>query len=227
MEEFDLKELLYSFWKKRFLIVVAILVGAILGVIYTKFILKPMYQSYTTLVLAKASTSTTDNTSAINQNDLVLNQKLVSTYGEIIKSRTVLNEVIERLKIDTTYESLSKNISITSKKDTELLQITVSYQDPKVAADIANTMAEVFTNKIKEIYKIENVSIIDEAIEKPLPYNISTVKNVISFSLCALFLVMVLIFITLYFDNTITSQEEVERLLNINVIAVIPKYEQD
>ena len=90
MEEIDLKELFNVLVKKMYIIVLTTIFCALLGFIYSKFIVTPMYNSSTSFVLSKSENG--QNTS-ITQNDLTLNSKLVSTYGAIIKSKTIASSV--------------------------------------------------------------------------------------------------------------------------------------
>ena len=89
MEELDIIELLYALKDKIKYIVVTVVVFAIMGLIYSKFLVTPMYKSTTTFVLSKTkdSTSQSENVDeAITQNDVTLNSKLVSTYSKLVKS---------------------------------------------------------------------------------------------------------------------------------------------
>ena len=92
MEEIDLKEILYYIFKKKFWVILLTIIGMIVGGLYTKFMVTPMYSSYSTVVLSKPTTNTvsSDSTSeGITQNDVTLNSKLIATYSEIMKSRVV------------------------------------------------------------------------------------------------------------------------------------------
>ena len=90
-----------------------------------------MYTASTTLVLATSSgENTQDATNSITTTDVTLNSKLVSTYSELVKSKKVLRKVISNLNIDVKEESLRKNITVSSVKDTELIEITVSNEEP-------------------------------------------------------------------------------------------------
>ena len=117
MEELDIIELLYALKNKVKYIVVAVVLCAILGLVYSKFLVTPMYRSSTTFVLSKSTDSTTPNdinqtSEAITQNDVTLNSKLVSTYSEIIKSKSIAKEVINSLGLDMSVEELKRKIQI-------------------------------------------------------------------------------------------------------------------
>ena len=232
MEELDIIELLYALKNKIKYIVIIVVVFALLGLIYSKFLVTPMYKSSTTFVLSKSKDITIQsenntNSEAITPNDITLNSKLVSTYSEIIRSKTIAKEVINSLGLDMTISEFISGVSVTSKDDTELIEITVSNSDSKLSADIANSLAEVFREKVNEIYKIDNLSVIDVAEPSDVPYNIGTIKNILLFAVIGLVLSCGVIFIIVYFDDTIKDEKDIESLLNIPVIASIPKLEDE
>ena len=232
MEELDIIELLYALKNKIKYIVITVVVFALLGLIYSKFFVTPMYKSSTTFVLSKSKNLTIQsenntNSEAITQNDISLNSKLVLTYSEIIRSKTIAKEVINSLGLDMTISEFISGVSVTSKDDTELIEITVSNSDSKLSADIANSLAEVFREKVNEIYKIDNLSVIDVAEPSDVPYNIGTIKNILLFAVIGLVLSCGIVFIFVYFDDTIKDEKDIESLLNIPVIASIPKLEDE
>ena len=141
-----------------------------------------------------------------------------------MKSRTVAKQVIEKLGLKISEDDLINSISVQAKKDTELLEISVSNSDPKTAADIANTLAEVFTEKVKEVYQIENVTVIDKAEMDNNPYNVNMPKTAAIFAFGFLIVSCLIIFVRVYFNNTIKTPEEIEKALGLPVLAVIPKF---
>ena len=171
MEEIDLKDLLSYFWSKKVIILVMFLLGLVIGEVYTAVIQKPLYQSYTTILLTKASDTT------ITSNDVTLNRNLVDTYREIIKSKKVLNKVINNLELDYDYGALNRKVGVTSINDTEIIKITVVDKDSKQASDIANEIANVFNAEVVKLYDIQNVGIIDVAEETDTPYNVNLDKK--------------------------------------------------
>lgn len=222
MEEIDIKEIIYYIFKKKVWVILCCILGLIAGVVYTKFFVTPMYSSYSTVVLSKPTDNSSTTSEGITQNDITLNSKLVATYSEIMKSRAVASEVKEELGLDISEEALMSNISVTAKDDTEMLKIQVSNEDPVVAANVANSLSEVFSSKVKEIYNIENVTVIDTAIASSSPYNVSYAKNAAIFGMVGLLLSCGVLFVIFYFDTTIKSKSEVEDLLGLEVLAVIP-----
>lgn len=226
MEEINLKDLFSYFVSKIFIVVITLAVAVLVSAIYAEVIKVPKYQSYTTIVLTTSS-ETEGNSNSITQNDITLNQKLVSTYREIIKSRRVLDQVIENLGLDMKVEQLSGMISVTNEEDTELIKITVSCEEKALARDIANEIAKVFSNEIMEIYNIKNVSIIDKAIKSNNPYNMNTTKDVVIGAVIGIVLGLGIIFVMFYFDTTIKNAEEVQTKLGLPLLGVVPRVEKE
>lgn len=223
MEEIDLKELLSLFWSKKTQIILIVLIFMILGVIYTIGFVTPMYSSSTTLVLASSnSNQATANT--ITATDITVNSKLVSTYSEIVKSKNIMRQVISNLGIKIDEEGLRKHVTVSSVKDTELIEITVTNENPSNASKIANEISKVFINKIKDIYNIENIQIVDEAEVSTAPSNINHAKDVIIFTLVGIVVAIGYVLVANMLDTTIKSAEEVEKEFKIPVLATIPLY---
>ena len=229
MEELDLKQLVNIFWNKRLHVISIVLIFLIIGTVYTFLFVTPKYKSYTSLVLAR-SESTTENetdTSTITQTDITLNQKLVSTYSELVKSKNVLREVIKNLNINESEENLKDNITVSAVKDTELIQITVTNYYPDRASDIANEIAKVFTKKVGEIYNINNVYIVDEAERANTPYNINHIKDIAIFIAIGLIVSVGYVLISNLLDTTVKSAEDIEKELGVVALASIPLLKDD
>ena len=227
MEELDLKELFNIFWNKKVQIILIVLIFIAIGVIYTVGFVRPMYSSYTTLVLATVenTTGTTETTNSITTTDVTLNSKLVSTYSEIVKSKNVLRQVISNLGIEIEEETLRNNITVNSVKDTELIEITVSNENATYSAKVANEIAKVFTEKVKDIYNINNVHIVDEAEVSNNPSNINHIRDIIIFAVIGFVISAGYVLIANMLDTTIKTAEDIEKGFNVPVLASIPLIE--
>ena len=220
MEELDLKDLFMMLWNKKLQIVLIIAIFAVIGIIYTMGFVIPEYSSYTTLLLVGSSNNEDKNT--ITTTDITLNSKLVSTYSVLIKSTDVVSKVISNLGIDMNAEALKRNISVTSEEDTEVLRITVTDPNPSYAVKIANETAKVFSEKVAEIYKINNVYIVDEAKESSTPSNVNHIKDLAIFVAIGIVVSVGYVLVANMLDTTVKSVEDVEKAFKIPVIATIP-----
>ena len=229
MEELNLKQLINIIWNGKKYIIITIILAILLGIGYSYFLVTPKYEASTTLVLAKAEEKTTNEISTgITQTDLNLNQNLVSTYRELIRSKTVIREVMENLKItDLKENTLKNNISVSSVKDTELIEITVRDENPERATNIANEIAKVFTVQVAEIYNINNVHVIDKAETNNIPYNVHHAKDIFVFVLIGVIFSIVSIIIISLLDTTVKTQEDIEKTTGMIILAEIPEISFD
>lgn len=229
MEEFELKELIRMFWNKKIHIILITLIFIVIGTIYTIGFVTPMYTSSTTLVLAASDKTTETNKQAgtITTTDVTLNSKLVATYSELVKSKNVLRQVISNLGIKVNEEDLRNNITVSSVKETELIEITVSNENASYAAKIANEIAKVFTAKVGEIYNINNVHVVDEAEVSTEPSNINHTKDIVIFAFIGIVISVMYVLIANMLDTTVKIQEDIEKAIKIPVLANIPIYNMD
>lgn len=217
MEEIDISQLLNYFKSKVVYILFAFALGFCLSSIYVNRFRTPVFTSSTTILLNQANENV-----QISYNDISLNKSLVSTYGEIIKSKRVLSQVIEEMKLDYLYRDLYKMINVTEISDTSIIKISVTDEDSELASNIANSIATVFAREIVSIYNIENISIIDVAEPTDIPSSRSAIKIIGISSLAFVVMASAIIFCFYYFDTSIKNEEEVEKITGLPVIGTIP-----
>lgn len=221
MEEISLKEVFHII-KDRLKLIVAITISVTLitGLV-SIFFIEEKYQTFTTLIVGR-QVENNKSDPELDYNDLLLNQKLVSTYGELVKMRAVSDKVIDNLKLDMTYKELGDKLSVNLVKDTEIIKLEVMDSDPERATKIANETALVFIDTVKDIMNIENVKIIDEAQVPKAPVS-PRVKLNIAIGLVLGFMISIfIVFLLEYLDTTIKTADELEKLLELPVIGTIP-----
>lgn len=221
MEELDLKELLTLFWNKKVKILLIVAIFMLIGVIYTVGFVTPMYTSSTTLVLANTASD------KITTSDITLNSNLVATYSELAKSKKVVTKVISNLGIDVDVEKVRKNITVTSRKNTEVIEISVTNEYATNAAKIANEIAKVFSEEVADIYNINNIHVVDRAEVDNEPSNVNHLKDIIMFMFIGLVAAIIYVLVLNMLDTTIKTAEEVEKQFKIPVLVSIPLYSFD
>ena len=216
METVDIKEIVDYLKSKITIIVLITLLVTILGVSFKLFVQVPKYSSSTTILLIN---NTSDAT--LTYNDLSINKNLVSTYSEIVKSKRVLSQVIKNLDLDYSYSELNKKVDVSSVTNTELIKITVTDTNKKLAKDIANETAKVFSLEIPELYNISNVNILDKAENATTPSNMNFIKELILFVIAGLVLGLGVVIVIYYFDRTIKSTEQIETKIGLSVLGTV------
>lgn len=217
MEEINIKELLQYMKEKIWIVGIALVLSLTTSIIYTQAIKKPIYKSSTTYVLISDS-----NKEGITTSEVTLNEKLIATYKEIIKSRNILEKVIQELNLYETPSSLAKKISVEQVGTSSMIKITVSNKDPEMAKKIAETIGNAFSKEIESLYKISNLGLVDKALVPLAAANESNSKEMIMINGGALALSLMIIFMLFYFDNTVKDQEQVQEKTNLPVLGNVP-----
>lgn len=226
MEEISLKEYFLIIRNRIGLIILLTVISVVTSGLVSFFVLKPEYQTFTTLIVGKPKDyQNVDN--KLDYNDLLLNQKLVSTYGELVKTRAVADEVIENLGLDISYKDFREKVNVNLVKDTEIIKLEVVDTDPILAAEIANETAQVFMENVKDIMMVENVQVIDRAQVPDMPIKPRPKLNMAIAGVLGLMVGIFLVFLLEYLDNTIKTPDDVEKYLGLPVIGTIPLVEDN
>ena len=146
----------------------------------------------------------------------------MSTYSELIKSNKILRQVISNLNIDISEAQLKKNVAVKCVEETEVIQITVTNENPTYAAKIANEIAKLFSNMISDIYNINNIYIVDEAEVANSPSNIHHSKDIAIFTALGLAISIMYVLIANMLDTTIKTPEDIEKGVGLPVLVTIP-----
>ena len=223
-ETIELRELLEILLKRKLLIIIMTVLCTVAGGVYSVFLITPMYNAETTMMVNGAK-NMTDIASSLDIGSINLSQKLVVTYGEIVKSRIVLEQTIDSLKLDMTYEQLLRKTTAQQVGGTEILKIAVQDEDPEQAAVIANKISDVFVKEVMRILKVNNVETIDKAIPIEKPVNVKTALNIAIAMILGLMLGVFTAFVLEYMDNTIKTENDVHKHLDLPVLGLIPDHD--
>lgn len=218
-ETIDLKEYFLIIKKKAWIIALITSMAMLASGIISFFVLSPVYQTKTTLIVNSDKAPGTD---VITGDQISVSQKLAVTYGEIIKSKTVLDEVANQLKIKDGYEEIEKKLTVSPVADTQIVEVSVEDTNPKRAADIANAIPKVFTKEVKRITKANNVEVIDKAIIPKDPIKPNKVMNIMISAVLGFMVSLFVIFLLEYMDNKIKSPQDIEKYLGLPLLGVIP-----
>lgn len=223
-DEIDLKNIFKIFWGRKIGIVIIILLCIIAGYVYTTFFVNPVYTATATAILT-SNTESEEGQSAVTQSEVTLNNSLLSTYRGIATSDSVVSKVISNLGLDMSAETLKNQISVTSATNTQIIQISVKNADANLAAKIANEIRAVFTDRIAELYDMQNIKPLDDAKVPNAPSNINHTKDIIMFAAVGVVLAVIYAIMANLLDNTVKSSSDIEKAVGLNVIAEIPVYE--
>lgn len=218
--EVDLLEVFFTLLHNWRSLLLACLVGAaIMGAFHTFFV-TASYRASTELYI-------TNTDSMISLQDLQIGSALTEDYQNIIKSRAVLNKVIDDLQLDADYKELSKLISVSNPTGTHIIHTAVTTSDLALSRDIANDLLNVSIDRIYQIVGTSEPTIIDyseaEAVEDVTP---GILKYMAIGGAIGIFLVAAFVIIRMFMDNTMKSDDDVEKYLQLPVLSAVPYYRE-
>ncbi|WHY61516.1 YveK family protein [Cytobacillus firmus] len=223
-ETISLKELFQTL-KKRFSLIIAItIVAVMISGIVSYFVLTPIYQSSTQILVNQAK----DEQGVYTAGEVQTNLQLINTYNVIIKSAAILELVKKELNLDITTGALNEKITVQSEQNSQVVTISVQDEDPQMAADIANKTAEVFQKEIVNIMNVNNVTILAKAElgENPSPVKPQPLLNIAIAMVVGLMAGVGIAFLLEYLDNTIKDEQDIEKAVGLPVLGVIATIEE-
>lgn len=214
--EIDLLQLFYALKKKIWFILAAMIIGGGLAGAYSKFLITPQYSSTSMMYILSKETTLTSLA------DLQIGSQLTEDYKVIVNSRPVLGEVIDSLALDMSYEQLLAKVSIGNPTDTRILTVTVTDPDPYRAKAIVDCVAETASDYIGEIMEMIPPKIIENGTVATRKTSPSNGKNAVLGALAGMVLVCGVIVIQVIMNDTVRTEEDVERYLGLSVLASVP-----
>ena len=219
-EVIDLREYLSIIKKKWFIMAILCAVCVAASAVYSFFIAKLVYQAETTLTV---KTEKTEGTNSLSNDQVMVSQKLALTYGEIIKSRKVLDEVIKNLDLKESNGSLASKISVSTVTDTQIIKVSVQDTNKSNAAKIANEIPKVFAKEAIRIADANGVEVIDKAQTPVNPVSPNKKMNILIAGVLGVMIGLFIIFIIEFLNNKIKTPQDIEKELGLPLLGVIPE----
>lgn len=219
-ETIDLRELL-GILKKRFsMIFVITIIATLVSGIVSFYFITPQYEAKTELLVNKENTA---QEGAITQQQIDTNRKLMETYNVIIKTPRILKPVAKEVGMAGKEKMLASMINVTAVKESQVMSVTVTHENPKKAVEIANTISSTFKTEIVNIMSVDNVQILTEAEydQTAAPVKPNKMLNIAIAFVVGLMTSVGLAFLLEYMDKTIKTDQDVARKLGLPVLGSI------
>ncbi|MEW9109069.1 MAG: Wzz/FepE/Etk N-terminal domain-containing protein [Cytobacillus gottheilii] len=218
-ETISLKELFQTLKKRMALIIIITLVAVMASGAISYFVLTPVYQSSTQILVNQAATEE----GQYSTSEVQTNLQLINTYNVIIKSPAILEIVSNELDLGMTSGQLNSKIAVQSEQNSQVVTISVQDENANRAAEIANKTAEVFQREIVEIMNINNVTILAQAevTENQSPIKPQPLLNIAIALVVGAMAGVGLAFLLEYMDNTVKTEQDIEKIAELPVIGVI------
>lgn len=222
IKEINLAELLSALLRKLWLVVLCAVVAGALVYAYTANFVTPMYRSRITVYVNNTIVTNNSNNLSISATDLATSQRLVATYINILKSDRVLDPVAEKVGGGLTAASIRSLMAAAALDETEVFEVQVSHSDPKMAAKIANTIAEVAPEKIEDIVAGSSTKIIDNAKVAARPFSPNKSRNTTFGMIAGAVLAICFIVLQTLLDVRVKGEEDLALISNAPVLGLIP-----
>ncbi|MBS6395790.1 MAG: hypothetical protein KH452_01380 [Clostridiales bacterium] len=217
--EIDLKKIMYLLWRNLALIILVTLVSAGAGYAYVRYGVTPVYRASADMLVnnSKEAAAPTVTTS-----DMAASSNLVKTYSVILKSHTLLEQVIEDLGLTCTYDTLAGAISVSSVDGTQIMRISVQHADAGMALQIVDKIVELAPAAIMDTVDAGSVKTIDAPWTTGVPVSPNEKKYILAAGSFGMLLCLGILILKELLNDTFKSEEEIRNLLGLPVLSVIP-----
>jgi capsular polysaccharide biosynthesis protein len=216
--EIDLGEIFFALRSHLLAVLSAVIIGGSIGFLISHFALTPTYTSTSMLYVMSKETTITSLT------DLQIGTQLTTDYQVLLKSRTVMENTIQKLGLaDMDYLELRKMITVDNPQDTRILDISVVDTDPQRAKQITDAVAESASEYIADIMEQDPPKIIEYGevpMRKTGPH---TGRNTAVAALIGFLLAAAWITYTTITNDAIRTEDDIEKNFGLPVLAAIPK----
>ncbi|MHA6261282.1 YveK family protein [Sporosarcina sp. CAU 1771] len=218
-ETISLQELFKTLKKRMGLIAFITILAITISGVVSFLVLTPIYQTSTQILVNQSQ----QDQNQFNTQNIQMDLQLINTYNVIIKSTVILSEVLEDLDLDRSIASLYNQITVNSAQNSQVVNITVQDPDPKLAVEIANTVASTFEKKIVSLMNVDNVNVLAPASlpENPSPIKPDPKLNMAIAAVIGLMLGVGVAFLLEYLDTTVKTEQDIEELLGLPLLGLI------
>ncbi|WP_088104303.1 YveK family protein [Halalkalibacter urbisdiaboli] len=221
-ETISLREIVDTLKKRIVMIVLISIVAVGASGAVSFFLLTPIYQASTQILVSQQAAGAA---SALQSVGFDVDSKYIQTYNVILKSPYILDQVISELELKKTPNELNNQLNVTQEGQSQVVTIRVEDANPALATNIANTTAAVFQREISNLLRVDNVVVLSHAElpENPSPIKPNPILNMAIAFVVGLMGAVGLAFLLEYLDQTIRTEEDIEKLLELPVIGSISK----
>ena len=216
--EIDLLELLDFFREHVIVIILGFLAGALIAGLITFYAIKPSYTATSKMYMVSSSTQ-----SVVDLTDLNIGQSLSKDYVELLKTRPIIEAVIEEQSLPYNYNELISKLQLSVVSDTRIIAIKVTSKDHEEAMIIANALADKGVKELPKLMETPEPHIAEYAIIPINPSSPSMSRNVMMGALIGMILVLGLYTVQFLLDDTFKSADDIEREFGVIPLTVIPE----
>ncbi len=216
----DLMELFMLLWKRLPVILLCTVAAAAIGFAVNRFMITPQYEATALMIVNTRQ----DANATVTSDQINSATKLVDTYSIIVKSDTVLQQVINNLQLNLNYDELVEKVSVSAVNSTQVMKVTVTDPNVEAARVICEQITQVAPGAIVEAVEAGSVKVISQAVGNPDPVSPRVLRNTAICGLLGMAACIAVIVVCMLLDNKLNTEADVSKYLDLPVLGVIPKY---
>lgn len=212
-----------AYLKRKLLWILAFgIICAVCAWLLETIAVRPVYRSATKLyVQAQQDGYGIENT------DMQANTMLTRDYAELIRSRDVTEEVIRQLGLDLTHEELIGQMDITIPAETRIIEVGVSDTDPERARQIVETVSETAAEHISSVTRTEELVTAEHPNLPEQPVRPCKTRDTAAAGMIGSVAAVMACLLLFLRDDRIYTDEEVENIVGICVLGVVPAVKKE
>ena len=199
--------------------VITALVFSVAAFVYTEIFVDDLYKTEGTLYVNALRTQTID----VSSTNITASKDLATTYQEILKRRTFMEQISKETGGKYSVANLNKMISMKIVNETEILEITVT---GKVPEDVYQVCHSILTNASDELIRVVNagsVKILDDGQIPTAPFSPDVKKNTLIAFIIGMIIGSLIILVLELFDTRIKSREDIINKYDEPLLGEIPE----
>ncbi len=225
-KEIDIKRIVKELLLKSWIIILAALIGASSGFVYSNAFITPQYTAKAMMYVNNFANDVQDAVIRMTNSDIYTSQALVQTYMTFLSSDKVLSAVEKDVDGKYTVKEIRSMMKTASVEDTEIFTISVTHPSPKEAETIANKIADQAVSIISEYIEGSTVKIIDYATVPESKSYPSVSKFTMVGGMAAGGLAAIIIILLYLFNGKITGEDDLKAMFDAPIIGRIPNFRQ-
>lgn len=222
-ESLKLEDILEVIKRNSLMITIITLLFGCIAAYGTIFLITPQYEARTQILVSQGAES-----ERVNNSDIQTSLQLINTYSDIIKSPTVLDDVVSNLDLNKSSLAVSNNVEVLNQNQSQVVTVIVTDDSASAAENIANEIASVFQEKVVQVLNVDNVSVLSvaETGENPTPVSPQPIINIAIGLIFGLLIGLGITFLRAFMDKKVETEEDVEKYLDLPVLGTVAKFKK-
>lgn len=222
-EELKIMDIVDMLMRRWWIMLMSMIIVGIMAFIFTEVFISPTYRSVGALYV---NASKEQVNQSVTTGTITASQQLVSTYAEILKRRTFLENVSEDIENKYEVKQLQRMITILPVNETEIMEISVESTDPHDSYLIAHSVLMRAPDELMRVVEAGSVKLLDDAEENIVAVSPNIRQNTLIGALMGIILGALIILLLEFVDTRIKNSEDIVNKYEEPLLGEIPSLDE-